>query len=160
MKNIIILLSLSILMVTPIAVSADALGAGLLNESVGKTGLSNDLPTTAANVVSAVLAVVGTIFLVLTVAAGIMWMTAAGNEEKITKAKNIIVAAVIGLVITLSAYTITYFIGTRVSGEVGGGDKTTYQCQGGCTTSCPSPKVWVTGKNDCPSETPICCEGQ
>ncbi|MDD2758448.1 MAG: pilin [Patescibacteria group bacterium] len=120
MKKIIVFLTFSLLLVAPVAVSADALGAGLLNESVGKSGLSNDLQGTAANIISSVLAVIGTIFLVLTIAAGVMWMTAGGNEEKITKARNIIVAAVIGLIIVLSAYTITYFVGSRLSGAAGG----------------------------------------
>lgn len=42
-----------------------------------------------------------------TVYAGFMWMTAGGNEEQITKAKTTIRNCVIGLVITLSSYSIT-----------------------------------------------------
>jgi len=58
-------------------------------------------------------------------------MTAGGEDEKVTKAKDILQAAVIGLVITLSAYSITYFVtGWLFSAQtgptvVGGGDPTT-----------------------------------
>jgi hypothetical protein len=40
-----------------------------------------------------------------------MWMTAAGSEEQIKKAKQILAAAIVGLIIVLSAYAITQFIG-------------------------------------------------
>jgi hypothetical protein len=37
-------------------------------------------------------------------------MIARGNEQEVTKAKNIIIYAVIGLVVVLSAYAITTII--------------------------------------------------
>jgi len=43
-----------------------------------------------------------------------MWMTAHGEEAKIDKAKEIIKAAVIGIVIVLAAYSISAFIIPRV----------------------------------------------
>ena len=52
----------------------------------------------------------GVIFLVLMVYAGYLWMTARGTEEQIEKAKKIIMAAMIGLIITLGAYSITAFV--------------------------------------------------
>jgi len=62
----------------------------------------------------AVLGFTGTIFFVLVVYAGLMWMTAAGNEERTEKAKKILTAAIIGLIIVLSAYAITSFIGRSI----------------------------------------------
>ena len=41
---------------------------------------------------------------------GIVWMMAGGNEQDAEKAKNIIIAAIIGLMIVLAAYAISYFI--------------------------------------------------
>lgn len=64
----------------------------------------------AGKVVKVVLGMTGTIFLVLTVYAGILWMTAQGKDEQVEKATGIIKMAVIGLIITLSAYSITAFI--------------------------------------------------
>lgn len=60
--------------------------------------------------ISAALTLVGLIFLVLMIYGGYLWMTARGEEEKVDKAKKIITAAIIGLVVVLSAYAITYFI--------------------------------------------------
>jgi len=77
-----------------------------------------------AEVIQVVLGFLAIIFLVLTLFAGFRWMTAQGNEEEIKKASASIKTAVIGLVIILAAYTITYFI-FRVlpfgAGSVGGG---------------------------------------
>ena len=66
-------------------------------------------------VIKAILSVVGLIFLVLMVYAGMLWMTARGDEGKVEKSKEIITAAIIGLAITVSAYAITVFVVSRFS---------------------------------------------
>lgn len=75
-------------------------------EAVTDTSLSQ----TAGSYIKIVLSLVGVIFMALTVYAGILWMIAGGEDEKVTKAKDILQAAVIGLIITVSAYSITYFV--------------------------------------------------
>lgn len=102
-------------------VLAGPLGGALdkLKIVAGPTQLADDLPTTIGAIIRGVLAVVGTVFFILTIYAGLLWMTSSGNEEKITKARDIIVAAVIGLLITLSAYAITYFVANKL-GNSGG----------------------------------------
>jgi TRAP-type C4-dicarboxylate transport system permease small subunit len=61
-------------------------------------------------VINGVLAFLGVIFLILMIYGGYLWMTAAGNEQQVEKAKNIIRDSIIGLIIILAAYAITYFI--------------------------------------------------
>lgn len=73
-------------------------------------GAAQDPRITAAIIIRAALGVIGIIFVVLTIYAGATWMLSAGNEEKITKAKNILKASVIGLAIVLCAYGITALI--------------------------------------------------
>lgn len=118
MKKIILLATFSLVVFMPVFVSAQGLrDAGkFLGEAAGteKTGLSGDLAGTVATVIKAILALVGTVFLVLTIYAGIMWMTAQGNEERVTKAQDIIKASVIGLIIIMSAYAITYFVTSKL----------------------------------------------
>lgn len=60
--------------------------------------------------ISFVLGLVGVIFLILIIYGGIMWMTAAGKEETVTKAKNIISNSLIGLIVVMTAYAISFFI--------------------------------------------------
>ncbi|HNU96169.1 MAG TPA: hypothetical protein PKH95_02070 [Candidatus Magasanikbacteria bacterium] len=52
----------------------------------------------------------GIIFFLLIVYAGFLWMSASGAEAKVEKAKGILIAAVTGLVIVLSAYAIVNFV--------------------------------------------------
>jgi hypothetical protein len=63
-----------------------------------------------ALLVRAALGLLAIIFLILMITAGFSWMTAAGDEAKIKKASGTIKTAVIGLIIVLAAYAITYFL--------------------------------------------------
>ena len=63
-----------------------------------------------AMIIYIVLGLVGTIFLGLIIYSGVRWMIAQGNEEKINKAKESLLNAVVGLIITLGAYALSYFI--------------------------------------------------
>jgi len=133
--------------------AADPLGASLLHSSVGGLGLQSELENSVANVVKTVLAVTGTVFLVLTIVGGLIWMTASGNEEKISKAKKIIIGAVIGLAITLSAYTITSFVASRVGGE---GDKSCEEAGGACISSELECAYGSVSSGVCPSGQKCC----
>lgn len=80
-----------------------------INES---GGAENFIATKTGRVIGQVLSFLGVIFLILMIVGGIQWMTAAGNQERVAKAKQLITSAIIGLVIVFSAYAITAFIGT------------------------------------------------
>jgi hypothetical protein len=60
--------------------------------------------------ITALLSLLGIIFVVLIVFAGFLWMIAGGDEQKVTRAKDIIRESLIGLVIVLGAYAISYFV--------------------------------------------------
>lgn len=77
-------------------------------------------------IIKTVLGFLGIVFLVLTIMAGFRWMTSQGNEEEIKKAKKTLTNSIIGLIIVLTAYTITYSVFKYLpfsggSGGVGGG---------------------------------------
>ena len=67
-------------------------------------------------VLNAFFAVVGIILIVLVIHAGYLWMTARGNEEQVTKAKDQIRQAIVGFIILMGAYAITYFVLTALNG--------------------------------------------
>jgi hypothetical protein len=67
-------------------------------------------------VIKGILALVGTIFFVLTIYAGILWMTARGDDKKVEKSIDIIRSSIIGLAVTLAAYSITYFVTVKLGG--------------------------------------------
>lgn len=56
------------------------------------------------------LSLLGVFFVVLIIYAGFLWMSAGGNDDQISKAKSYIFNAVIGLIIILSAYSITIYV--------------------------------------------------
>ncbi len=62
------------------------------------------------NVIKYFMTFLGIIAVCMILYGGYMWMTATGNEDKVSKAKQIIVAGLIGMVIILSAYMIVNFI--------------------------------------------------
>ena len=88
-----------------------------LVDVANKAGLEGkaDLGTVVGGVVAGALSLLGIIFLVLMVYAGLLWMTAKGKDEQIEKARNIIIGAIIGLFITVSAYAITVFVTANFS---------------------------------------------
>jgi hypothetical protein len=81
-------------------------------EFIKETGLGTkvSLGDVVSRIIKILLSFLGVIFFLLMVYAGFTWMMAAGNEEKVTKAKKIMASAVIGLAIVIAAYTITYFV--------------------------------------------------
>jgi TRAP-type C4-dicarboxylate transport system permease small subunit len=61
-------------------------------------------------VLKIIFSVLGLVFLILTIYAGIKWMTAQGNTSQIDQAKDTITRAIIGLVICMVSYGLTFFI--------------------------------------------------
>lgn len=88
-------------------------------ETAGEAGTAlkdnSDIKTSAGKIIGVALSFVGAIFFILMIYGGFLWMTARGDEGQVTKAKDMIFAAVIGLVIVLSAYAITSFLGTQLT---------------------------------------------
>lgn len=86
-----------------------------LETSGSSAGYTNDLKnisgeTLTIQIINLVLTFVGIGFLLLMIYGGITWMTAAGNETKVDKAKKIIISGVIGLIVIFSAYIVSQFV--------------------------------------------------
>ena len=64
----------------------------------------------AAKTVNTILTFLGVIFMGLMIYGGITWMTAEGSEQKVEKAKQIIVTGIVGMIIVLASYAASYFI--------------------------------------------------
>ncbi|MDD3711155.1 MAG: pilin [Patescibacteria group bacterium] len=60
-------------------------------------------------IINVVLQILGLLVTILIIFAGFQWMTAGGNEDKVKKARSILINAVIGLVIIMLAWSITLF---------------------------------------------------
>lgn len=62
------------------------------------------------NIIQLFLGFLGLIALVIIIYAGFIWMTSGGNEDKISKAKDIMKAGIIGLIIIIFSYAIATFV--------------------------------------------------
>src|SRR5680860_1150612 len=99
-------------------VSAQDFGIEPVNDVVNLA--SGDPRTIVGRIINIALSFLGLIVLSLMIYAGFLWMTSGGDEEKVRKAKDILQSAVIGLVITLSAWAIATFIISRLWGATTG----------------------------------------
>ncbi len=92
------------------------IGLGTAKDIAEKSGLETEgvkdttLSETIGRYINWALGLTGTIFLLLTIYAGFLWMTAGGDESNIDKAKKIITSSVIGLIIVLLSYSITSLV--------------------------------------------------
>ena len=152
---------LSVLTGTNSVSAANPLGKATskLDRALGSTGLEKNLDVSIGTLVKGVLSLVGTIFLVLTIWAGVLWMTAQGNDEKVAKAKNILTTATTGLLIIMAAYAITAFVTSQLSNTTGGSEGSgdcTSRLQGVCMPAADCPMGNGQQPSDCYSPN-ICC---
>ena len=86
---------------------------------------SDSLLSTISTIIKVFLSMLGVIFLVLMIYGGYLWMIDQGNNDKIKKAQSLITAAVVGLIIVLLAYAISYLVlstlGSETLSDVNGG---------------------------------------
>ena len=69
-----------------------------------------DLLTIVANVVRILIAVSGSLAIILILVAGVYYITSLGDPARVKRAKDIITNTVIGLVLIIAAYAIVTFI--------------------------------------------------
>ncbi len=106
-KKLIIAVASLAVMALPFVASAVTVDSAL-----GTTlGLGTaDLEATVIKIIQWVLGFLGLIAVVIILYGGFVWMTAAGNEDKVSTAKKIIGAAVVGLIVILLAWAIVTFV--------------------------------------------------
>ena len=97
--------------------TADPAGCSVcLTNPLTGTTKSEGIPTLLGNVINSVLGIIGSLALVMFIYGGATWMLSAGNQEQVTKGKNILIWATLGLVIIFTAYALVSFVLTTVTG--------------------------------------------
>ena len=94
-------------------VAGGLIGASDKLEDVGAqvTDVSgSDLPTLIGSIINIALGLLGILLVVLVVYSGFLWMTAAGSKDQVTKAKEILIRAIIGIIIVVAAYAISDYV--------------------------------------------------
>lgn len=124
LKNLIIsglFLSFSLFYYIPLALGQVADGTydfqtqSGLNSAAKTAGYETGANSTSvegiiSQVLFTILGLVGIIFFGYLIYGGYIWMTSRGNEERIKEANNTLVNAILGLLVTLGAYAISYFL--------------------------------------------------
>jgi len=85
-------------------------GTVTLTNPIGTT----DLPTLLGKVINSIMGVIGSLALVMFIYGGIIWMLSAGNQEQVTKGKNILIWAAVGIVIIFSSYALVKLVLTAM----------------------------------------------
>jgi len=122
--KIILFIILLQLAVVPSCVQAlnlkDAFGK-TLQESADKMGYDvksqGSLESVAGSIISMFLSILGVIFIGFIIYGGYTWLMSRGEADKVNSAKGIIKTSIIGLIIILSAYAISFFILSQIGSQ-------------------------------------------
>jgi hypothetical protein len=117
-KKLFLVLFLLLLILPQISLAScpTATQGGDGTEFCNPLGATTDIPTLAGRIINAVLGIVGSIALVMFIYGGFVWMTAAGNQEAVTKGRNILIWATVGLIVIFSAYALVNFVFKAIGG--------------------------------------------
>ena len=78
---------------------------------------ANDPRGIIGNVIRAIFGIVGSLALAIFILGGFTWVTAAGNEEKVKKGKDMIMWAAFGLVVVFASYALVTFVLSALTGQ-------------------------------------------
>lgn len=112
---------LAIFVLSSLSSTSSALASSMAGlEQTARAGFGNslkivDVSTGIGGLLGTLLSFLGIIFFLIIVYAGFKWMMARDNAAEVGKAKEMITSAVIGLIVVLSAYAITAFLGGQLT---------------------------------------------
>ena len=86
------------------------LNTSAIDGGLATANTSTNLSLVMGRILGAMLSLTGVIFMAIIVYGGNLWMTARGNEEQVEKAKKLITNAVMGLLLIVGSYAITWFL--------------------------------------------------
>ena len=109
------------LMALPLITNAQNSAENLFDlNSARAIGLGNEsLKDTINSIIQVILGFLGLLAVIIILWGGFIWMTAMGDEEKTEKAKKLIIAGIIGIIIILAAYAIAQFVITNIGNATG-----------------------------------------
>lgn len=81
------------------------------------TGLENtSVQGIVGNIIKSIIGLFGIVATAFIVYGGILWMTSGGEEEKVKKAKKLMISGIVGMVIIVSAYAVTSYLMNNLLG--------------------------------------------
>lgn len=95
----------------------DTLGLNNFEQTTVLSG--QDIRVTIARIINVFLSVIGVLALIIVLYGGFIYMTSGGNEEKIARARKILINGGIGLIIIFASWSVTKFVLTRLQTATG-----------------------------------------
>lgn len=122
MMAVIIMVPLLSLVAIPVqAATNDTIGGSVdlgVNDAE-EIGLGNKAPKQImVQVIRIALGFLGLIAVIIILIGGFKWMTAQGNDDKISEARKLIQAGIVGLVIILAAWGITFWLLDTIANNI------------------------------------------
>jgi hypothetical protein len=116
-SSLVVVLALAMALALPAIVSAqedvdDVFGVNTIGDEIILG--SKDIRATVGSIINAGLGFLGVVAVVIILMGGFKYMTSGGDEGKTKKARDYIIAGIIGLAIILSAYAVTSFVMSRL----------------------------------------------
>ncbi|OGF34108.1 hypothetical protein A2533_00290 [Candidatus Falkowbacteria bacterium RIFOXYD2_FULL_35_9] len=110
--TILMLFPLGALKASPIedGLNLSATTSGLVTEEQTQSEADLLVAEKIGTIIKVFLSIIGIIFLMLIIFGGTLWMTAGGDQTQLTKGKNYIIYAAIGLVMIAGSYAVTDFV--------------------------------------------------
>ncbi len=118
-KNALYTVTAATLALAP-AIASAQLGKGMTNAQAGGTP-SGTITDIIGNIMKWLLAILGFLGIIGFVIAGILYLTAAGDEDQIGKAKNAMMYSIIGVIVALLGFVVLQAVQAML-----GGSSTTY----------------------------------
>lgn len=79
-------------------------------ENIGLATTEEDPRDVAVGIIKFLLTFLGIVAVAVILYGGFIWLTAGGNDDRVSKAKKLIIAGIIGLIIVIAAFAIVTFI--------------------------------------------------
>lgn len=98
----------------------DLFGGTNPEDFANTAGVTNaELPVVIANIIRIILGFLGIVAVIIVLFGGFKWMTAGGNDDKVSEAKQLIIQGIIGMIIIFSAFAIASFVVNGISTALG-----------------------------------------
>ncbi|PIR93770.1 hypothetical protein COT97_04885 [Candidatus Falkowbacteria bacterium CG10_big_fil_rev_8_21_14_0_10_39_11] len=107
---LILLLSFGAFSQPVLAFNANSTGLSSSANSAGFNTQNTNLSVVVGKVIQALLGLFGLVLMIIIIYGGILYMLAGGDSGKVTKAKDMIIQGILGMVIIGLAYAISTYI--------------------------------------------------
>lgn len=116
-KHVLIgVMSLAVLVLPMVAGAQSTFGQDEMAELQGASGLGDrSLPELIGLIINVILSFLGIVAVIIVIGGGFMWMTAGGDDGKVTNAKNMIRNGIVGIVIVVASYAVANFVIAQLS---------------------------------------------